>query len=272
VTKQTILLAECTLPQVEAHLRESPKVIVPLGATEQHGPHAPFCTDSLLATEAGVRIAPRVGALVAPAVPYGLSGDHHGFAGVPYVSVRTMIGLIQDIARSLGEGGFREIIFINGHYTNVIAISAALAEIGDRLPGDTIAFSFNYWDALPEGQLNDYLGEQVGLHANIGETSAVMAVDDSLVDLDSAVEEYPKLPGGASAAMVAAFFFSGRGTTYRATRSGVWGDPIGSSVQRGRAYLDQIEEAGVRFVEQVEATFRAFPPREPPAEEALRER
>ena len=136
-------------------------------------------------------------------------------------------GVIQDVCRSLAETGFREIVIVNGHYTNMLALSAAVAEIGE-LPDGTVVFPFSYWEPLPADQLEEYLSARVGLHANIGETSAVMAVDESLVDLDVAVAEFPPFPTPPSAPVVAAFFFSGRGTTFRATRSGTWGDPRGS--------------------------------------------
>ncbi|TMB89266.1 MAG: creatininase family protein [Chloroflexi bacterium] len=258
--KESRLLAECTAREVQDFLRTGFKVIVPAGATEQHGPHAPMGTDTILATEVSVRIAKRIGALVAPGFPYGLSGDHLGFP-VAYLSVKTLTGLVQDVCISLAETGFREIIFVNGHYTNIIGMAAAIAEVGDRLPNGAFAFPFNYWDALPAEQLEQYLSAAAGLHANIGETSAVMAVDESLVDMERAVDEYPRFAKPPSAAQVAAFFFSGKGTTYRATRSGVWGDPRQSSAERGRIYLKQIEEAGVRFIEEVEEMFRTFPSR-----------
>jgi creatinine amidohydrolase len=215
-------------------------------------------TDALLATEVSHRLGARIGALVAPCFPYGLSGDHRGFP-VAYLSVKTLTGLVQDVCLSLAETGFREIIFVNGHYTNIIGMAAAIAEVGDRLPEGTIAFPFNYWDPLPPAQLEKYLSGDAGLHANIGETSAVMAIDESLVDLDSAVREYPHFAKAPSAAVIAAFFFSGKGTTYRATRSGVWGDPRHSTAQQGRTFLEQIEEAGVAFIEEVEELFKTFP-------------
>jgi creatinine amidohydrolase/Fe(II)-dependent formamide hydrolase-like protein len=69
-----ILLSKCALGDVEEQLRRSPKVIVPVGATEQHGPYAPLGTDSILATEVCVGLAHRIDALVAPALTYGRSG------------------------------------------------------------------------------------------------------------------------------------------------------------------------------------------------------
>lgn len=254
-------LAECRLPDVEAQLARSPRILIPLGATEQHGPHAPFGTDTMLSSEVCARLAPRIDALVAPAVPYGASGDHRGFPGVPYVSVPTLSGIIRDLAVSFAEGGFKYIVFVNGHYTNTIAIHAALFETDDLLPRDVLAYAFNYWDPLPPEQGEAYLGFREGLHANIGETSAVMAVDESLVDLDAAVAEYPTFPGGASLPLVSAFFLSGKGRTYRATRSGVWGDPSGSTADKGRTFLDQIEDACVEFMRGVEQAFAKYPER-----------
>jgi creatinine amidohydrolase len=258
---RTRALAECRLPEVEDQLARSPQVLIPLGATEQHGPHAPFGTDSILSTEVCRRLAARIDALVAPAVPYGVSGDHRGFAGVPYVSVGTLSGMIRDLAVSFAEGGFKRVIFVNGHYTNSIAIHAALFEADDLLPSDAIVYGFNYWDPMPRDQQDAYLGFGVGLHANIGETSAVMAVDESLVDLDAAVAEYPSFPGGVSLPLVSAFFLSGKGRTYRATRSGVWGDPAGSTREQGLTYFEQIEEACVAFIDGVEQAFAAYPER-----------
>jgi creatinine amidohydrolase/Fe(II)-dependent formamide hydrolase-like protein len=141
----------------------------------------------------------------------------------------------------------------------VIAFSAASMEIGDELPKGTIAFPFNFWDALPQEELEAYLGAEAGVHANIGETSAAMAIDESLVDLDQAMREYPDFEVEPTPAMLSAYFFSGRGTLPRASRSGVWGVPRGSTAELGRRYLDQIEDATVRFVEHVEQMFEAFP-------------
>src|SRR5260370_37639772 len=93
-------------------------------------------------------------------------------------------------------------------------------EAGDKLPAGTIAFPFNYWDALPPDQLTEYLSARVGLHANIGETSAVLAVDEALVKLDLAVREDPSFPVEMTPAMGAAYFFSARGTLPRDSRSG----------------------------------------------------
>src|SRR3954466_5451374 len=92
-----VMLAECTLRDVEEQIAESPKAIVPVGSPAQHGAHAPCGTDWMLATEVSVRLARRIGALVAPALAYGVAGDHLGYAGVPFISPKTMTRPLQGV-------------------------------------------------------------------------------------------------------------------------------------------------------------------------------
>ena len=72
-------------------------MIVPVGSTEQHGPHGPLLTDALVPTEVARRVAPQVGAVVAPTVNYGLSYPHMGFTGVVYLRIPTFMALIEDL-------------------------------------------------------------------------------------------------------------------------------------------------------------------------------
>lgn len=257
--RRSLLLAECTMPEVEEHLARNPMVLVPVGATEQHGPHAPYGTDYMSAAEVCRRIAPRLDALVAPPLPFGVSGDHLGYPGFPFLSAETMAAVIRDLTTSLSAGGFRTIIFVNGHYTNVIALHAAVLDVGASLPKGSAVFPFTYWDALPPEQLQAFLSMEVGLHANIGETSVMLALDPELVDMDKAVAEFPAAPVELAPGLVSSYFFSGNGTLPRASTSGVWGDPTGSTAELGERYLQQIEDACVAFVANALSLFDAFP-------------
>ncbi len=258
--RESVFLAECTWTEVEEQLQRSGRIFVPLGSTEQHGPHAPQGTDTILATEVCVRLARRIGGLVAPALWYGYSIDHRGFPGLTWLSANTLSAAVGDIAVSLSEGGFREIIFVNGHYTNVVAVNAAVGAVADRLAKGAVAFAFTYWDALPPDKLQEFLSLDVGLHAQIGETSALLAVDESLVDMEKAAAEWPAFPVPQLSTLLP-FFFSSPGTMYRATRSGVWGDPRSSTPEKGRLFLDQVEQSCAELISSIEATFEALPPR-----------
>ena len=133
----TVFLGEMTNPEVEAFLREHQTVIVPTGSTEQHGPHGPLLTDVLIPTEVARRVAPRIGAVVAPPINYALSYPHVGFTGVVHIRIPTFMALIEDLCASLASIGFRRIVFLNGHYDNTYAIAYACANAADRLPAGT---------------------------------------------------------------------------------------------------------------------------------------
>jgi creatinine amidohydrolase len=235
----TVFLGEMTNPQLEAFLAAHDTVIVPTGSTEQHGPHGPLLTDVLVPNEVARRVAPRVGAVVAPTINYGLSYPHVGFTGV-----------------------VRRIVFLNGHYDNTMAIAYACANAAPRLPEGVRAFPVNYWDGMTPSEAAEFFDPSNGLHANRGETSAVMAIDEGLVDLAAANAEMPPFPDVTNGAAVhTAFFFTTPGSVHRATHSGTWGDAREASVEFGQRYLGVVTEATVRTLDDIERTFAAMPAR-----------
>jgi creatinine amidohydrolase len=237
-------------------------VIVPVGSTEQHGPHGPLLTDALIPTEVARRIAPRVNALVAPTINYSLSYPHAGFTGLVHIRVPTFMSLIEDVCAGLATAGFRKIVFLNGHYDNTYAIAYACAAAQARLPEGVQAYPVNYWDGMNADEASEFFGPNTGLHANRGEISAVMAIDPALVDLDNANAEMPPFPEVTNSAPVhTAFFFSTPGSVHRATRSGTWGDAREASVEFGERYLSVVTEATVRLLDDIERTYAAMPPR-----------
>jgi creatinine amidohydrolase len=258
----TVFLGEMTNPEVEAFLREHQTVIVPTGSTEQHGPHGPLLTDVLVPQEVARRIASRVGALVAPPINYALSYPHVGFTGVVHIRVPTFMALIEDVCVSLATAGFRKVVFLNGHYDNTYAIAYACANARERLPTDVVAFPINYWDGMTPDEAAEFFGPGTGLHANRGETSAVLAINPALVDMDSANAEMPPFPEVSNSGPVhTAFFFSAPGSVHRATHSGTWGDARESTPEFGERYLQVVTEATVRMLDDIERTFAAMPPR-----------
>ena len=100
----TVFLGEMTDPEVARFLVDHQTVIVPTGSTEQHGPHGPLLTDVIVPTEVARRVAPQIGALVAPAINYGLSYPHVGFTGLVHIRIPTFMALVEDVAASLAVG------------------------------------------------------------------------------------------------------------------------------------------------------------------------
>ena len=145
----TVFLGEMTTLEVEEFLKEHHTVIIPVGATEQHGPHGPLLTDVLIPQEVARRAAPRLNAVVAPPVNYALSYPHVGFKGLVYMRIPTFMSMIEDLAAAFGAVGFKRIIFLNGHYDNTYALAYACANAAERLPEDARAYPLNYWDGMP---------------------------------------------------------------------------------------------------------------------------
>jgi creatinine amidohydrolase len=262
--RATVFLGEMTNPEVEAFLEKNHTIIVPTGATEQHGPHAPLLTDVLIPQEIARRAAPRIGALVAPPINYALSYPHVGFKGLVHIRIPTFMAMIEDLCVAFASTGFKRIIFLNGHYDNTYAIAYACANAADKLSKDVKAFPINYWDALTPEEVAEFSTLKTGLHANLAETSAILAINPDLVDMDRANAEFPPFPDFTvtnTGPVHTAFFFTAPGSVYWATKSGTWGDARQSTPAIGERYI----EAGVRstllVLDNIERTFTAMPPR-----------
>jgi creatinine amidohydrolase len=260
----TVFLGEMTNMEVEAFLERHHTVIIPTGSTEQHGPHAPLLTDVLIPQEIARRVAPRINAVVAPPLNYALSYPHVGFRGLVHIRIPTFMALVEDLCASFAASGFRRIVFLNGHYDNTYAIAYACANAAERLPRGTRAFPVNYWDGMPPEVAGQYVSLAKGMHANAAETSAILALDPRLVDMERANEEFPPFPEFtvASGPVHTAFFFSSPGSVYRATKSGTWGDARQASPEMGEAYLQAGVESTAAVLENIERTFAAMPDRE----------
>jgi creatinine amidohydrolase len=196
-------------------------------------------------------------------VSYALSYPHVGFTGLVHIRVPTFMSLIEDLAASLASVGFRRIVFLNGHYDNTYAIAYACATAAERLPKGARAFPINYWDGMTPAETAEFFSLETGLHANLAETSAVMAINPDLVDLDRANAEFPPFPEMTvnTGAVHTAFFFSNPGSVHRATRSGTWGDARRATAEIGERFLEIGVKSTIAVLENIERTFAAMPPR-----------
>jgi creatinine amidohydrolase len=225
----TVFLGEMTNPEVETFLKTHHTVIIPTGATEQHGPHGPLLTDVLIPQEIARRSAPTIGAVVAPPINYALSYPHVGFTGLVHIRIPTFMALVEDLCVSFAASGFKRIIFLNGHYDNTYAIAYGCANAAEKLSKEV----------------------------NLAETSAILRINPDLVDMDRANAEFPPFPEYKinTGPVHTAFFFTSPGSVFWATKSGTWGDARSSTPETGERYL----EAGVRstlaLLENIENTF-----------------
>ena len=118
----------------------SPVVVIPVGSTEQHGPHLPLDTDTRIATAVAEAVADELGrgsalpVLVGPAVAYGASGEHEGFAGTISIGTEALKHLLVEFGRSAMNWANR-LVFVNGHGGNVGALATAVGPATRGGPG-----------------------------------------------------------------------------------------------------------------------------------------
>jgi creatinine amidohydrolase len=123
-----MLLHLSTWPKVEAYLRHSTGIILPIGSTEQHGPTGLIGTDAITAEAIARGVGEVVSAMVAPTINVGMALHHLAFPGTMSLRPSTMIQVVQDYITTLARAGFTKFFFINGHGGNIATLKAAFAE------------------------------------------------------------------------------------------------------------------------------------------------
>jgi creatinine amidohydrolase len=168
-------------------------VVVPIGATEQHGPHLPTGTDALIAREVAWRAAREAAArssrpfLVAPALAYGASDHHLPFGGTLSLTPATLLAVLTDLLRCVATQGGRRAVLCNGHGGNVGVCHAAAAAASATL-GLAVAH-LDYWRLAERDG-----GVPVPGHAGEFETSLVLAIDEDSVGRPAARAAAPEIP------------------------------------------------------------------------------
>jgi creatinine amidohydrolase len=236
----TRLLAEMTWEEVErAVAAGATTVILPLGATEQHGPHLPVGTDTYLAMAQAEQLSAHItDALIAPVIPIGCSDEHAGFAGLLGLGHETLASVVVDCAKRMAGWGVRRLILLSAHGGNGEALALAAARL-EELPclhvlicGSSTALSD---PLLALAEADGVPPEAVGLHAGEGETSQMLCLRPDLVHMDRVAPGYM----GLMEEVMPALRKSGLRPV---TPNGVLGDARRADGSRGARYMaGQIE-------------------------------
>lgn len=206
-------------------------VVVPTGATEQHGPYLPTGTDSFMATTVVERAVstgdyPRP-VIIGPTVSIGSSDHHFPFGGTLSLSPGTFIAILMDIARSVTISGGRRLVFINGHGGNQGPCATAAAAASNTY--DIAVAYADYWSLLPE------ITDIIPGHAGEFETSLLLATRPELVRDRTPREPVTPIVNPAGVQIYSKDFWS--------VINGHSDDPSQGSAEKGAAWLDLIVTA-----------------------------
>lgn len=188
-----VRMGELTWEEYDQRIESGP-VFLPVGSTEQHGPHLPLNVDTVIAAELAERTADRVDGVVAPPLPYGFNsqGDSGGgpdFVGTTNLDGETLRRTTADLLAEFVGDGATHLVAINGHYENEYFLRAAIDDHLDDQAGTVIIAS--WWDLL-SADLREEIFEAVDggfpgwttEHAGVIETSLMLYFRPDLVRED----------------------------------------------------------------------------------------
>jgi len=235
--------------EITEALKEVDTVVVPLGSVEQHGPHLPVGTDTLIPITVAKRVAERAKVLVAPPVYYGNSLSMVDMKGVFTVTPDTLASLLLDLCKSFSKQGFRKIVFINGHGGNTQVVNF----IGQKARMETGALivRIDWWDIAAE-EISKICEREL-VHADEGETSMMLACRPELVDMTRAEKDetwdklVKELTGGKPKNMPPVYVpFS------EWSKTGLIGDATKASKIKGEKILTAVVDNIVNFLQQID--------------------
>ncbi|MGC0251826.1 creatininase family protein [Pseudactinotalea sp. Z1748] len=224
-------------------------VVVPIGATEQHGPHLPLGTDFIMAHTVATRAAEQVeGVLVTPPIWTGFSPHHMQFAGTVSLRTNTLMAVIRDVAESLWHHGIRRILFLNGHGGNANMLGAAAQSL--RFESQVRIAVASYWNFATEKIATWRQSPLGGInHACEMETSLMLAAHGEQVHAEKAtntphVVSNPYLGNDllGAGAVATPWDFT------EITTDGTLGHPELATAERGEDLLTAITQGVVDFL------------------------
>lgn len=251
-----ILWEEHSWPQLREASKQDRVVVLPVGTIEQHGPHLPLSTDCITSREISREAVEAIPdeAILMPQVYYSFNLHHMDFPGTIAVDGDHIIPYVTDVLMSIAHHGFKKILLVNGHGSNVPFLDICARNLCNET--ESVAAMVSWWDlsepALTEIRESVYPG---GLsHACELETSVILHYRPDLVDMSLAEEDisynvgkyiFWDLQKGAPVKFQE--FFS------RNSRTGTKGDPTCATADKGRRIVECVVENMVELIREFRA-------------------
>jgi creatinine amidohydrolase len=252
--------SELAGPDVPGSFAAVPVGLVPVGATEQHGPHLPTGTDTIIATALCDAASERSGAVVLPAIAVTASYGHGTeLPGTLSLSPELLAAVVRQYAEWTATSGLRRLVFVNAHAGNGAALGIATDHL--RLFRPDLRVAHVDWWRLDPVLLQEMTVDGDDVHANRGETALMLAIAPHLVHTGRLVD-------GDDPDRTAGLVF--RYTAPALSTNGVTGRPSEATPELGAALLERAVAALVALVERAAAEApplgEAPPPRLPAPE------
>jgi len=201
--------------------RGNKKIIIPLGSTEQHGPHLPVSTDTIIAEYFANQLTKKIPSYSLSGIPSGVSFEHRPFFNIS-ISNDLLSELLSQICISLGENGFNQIIILNGHRGNLGAVQYVPQKV-ERINPKIKVFGINYWQLI----------ERDFDHGGFVETSLMLAIAPKLVQMQKAKSGY------LNKKMLHSTYssFLSNTASFKITKNGVLGDPRNATMKEGKKII-----------------------------------
>jgi creatinine amidohydrolase len=260
LTPEKILYADMSWPETDSAAKNKRVALIPVGSTEQHGPHLPTKTDVFIAERICIEVAMKKRSIsfVMPVVSYGYNEHHLDFPATIHINHETLIRFVIDVGKSLAHHGFEKIILVNGHGSNMAPMEIAARRITLESKRSLCA-SLDYL-AIAPGVFDLLEGEDA--HAGEIETSLMLYLDPENVSMDKAYRDwgfeksrfvnYGVVPGEKK------FGTAGGNVQFmdwwsRMSKTGTMGDPTKSSKDKGKKIFDSCVDQLLAFVEEFQA-------------------
>ena len=252
------IYGDLTWPEVNETVERRKVILLPIGSTEQHGPHLPLDVDNLLSSSVcleGGRRAPDV-VLVAPQISYGSNIHALDYPGTMHVGYEHLIGLCLDLCKSFAYHGFKRIVILSGHGGNSPALE--LASRRAILDTDALVTSLTWWSLLPSdfvASIRQSVFPGGAGHAGEIETSVYLHLAEQKVQMDKAKNHIAWYNArGTSSFQWGDLFESGPVSVFERTSTftedGTFGEATLATAEKGKLIFDQAVTRLVEFVRE----------------------
>ncbi|MBI4883181.1 MAG: creatininase family protein [Actinobacteria bacterium] len=230
---------DLTGPEVAERLGSDTILVQPLGAIEQHGPHLPLSTDSVIASAVAEAAVAQVGdeldVWLLPTLEYTKSNEHAWSPGTVWLSATTLLAVLDDLGRCLATTRARRLVFLNGHGGNSALLNVANREL--RLAHGLMTFLTHPGVPPDQGGTSPAAELGMGVHGGTEETSLMLHIAPHLVQMHKAARrvpeaiadnQYVRFGGTVSFGWMSNDFFP----------DGYIGDPTAATAELGKQLFD----------------------------------